>query len=65
MHAHSPIVQGQLIEKKIRSITFVVCALGRVEKNVKKIFKNKYQSVTHVNTSTFSRAFTKYSFFDL
>ena len=33
MHVHSPIYQGQLIEKKIRSITYIVWVLGRVEKN--------------------------------
>ena len=46
MHVHSPIFQGQLIEKKNRSITFIVGVLGRVEKkcqkkrakNVKNIF---------------------------
>ena len=36
MHVLIQIVQGQLIEKKIRSITFVVWALGKVEKNAKK-----------------------------
>ena len=40
MHVHSPIVQGQLIEKKIRSITFIVWVLVRVEKNAKKGKKN-------------------------
>ena len=33
MHVHSPNFQGQLIGKKIRSITFIVWVLGRVEKN--------------------------------
>ena len=33
MHVHSPIFQGQLFEKKIRSITFIVWVLERVEKN--------------------------------
>ena len=36
MHVHSPICLRQLIEKKIRSITFVVWALGKVEKNAEK-----------------------------
>ena len=31
IHVHSPIFQGQLIEKKIRSITFIVWVLGRIE----------------------------------
>ena len=31
--------QGQLIEKKIRSITFIVLVLGRVEKNALKKVK--------------------------
>ena len=38
------------LKKKIRSITFIVWVLGRVEKN----------AYTH-----FSRAFQKYSFYDL
>ena len=33
MPVHSPIFQGQHIEKKIRSITFIVWVLGRIEKN--------------------------------
>ena len=67
MHDHSPIFQGQLIEKKIRSITFIVWVLERVEKNalkkVKKMLKifffvqNKYQSVTHVSTLIFQGLF--------
>ena len=32
IHVHSPIFQGQLIEKKIRSITFLVWVLGKVKK---------------------------------
>ena len=36
MHVHSPICLRQLIEKKIRSITFVVWVLGRVEKKCQK-----------------------------
>ena len=32
MHVYSPVFQGQLIKKKIRSITFIVWVLGRVEK---------------------------------
>ena len=41
MHVYSPVFQGQLIEKKIRSITFIVCSVqGRVEKNAKKGKKN-------------------------
>ena len=32
MHIHSPIFQGQLIEKKTILITFIVWVLGRVEK---------------------------------
>ena len=57
----SPMFQGQLIEKKIRTITYVVWVLERVEKNAKKRLKNiffvqnKYQSVTHY--IHFSRTF--------
>ena len=43
MHVQSPIFKGQLIEKKFRSITFIVWVLGKVEKNaLKKVinFKN-------------------------
>ena len=40
MHVHSPIFQGQLIENKIRSITFLVWVLGRVKKISKKVKKN-------------------------
>ena len=40
MHVHNPVFQGQLIEKKIRLITFIVWVLGRVEKNAKKGQKN-------------------------
>ena len=36
MHAHSPIFHGQLKEKKIRPITFIVWVLGRVEKGSNK-----------------------------
>ena len=36
MHVYSPVFKGQLIEKKIRSITFIVCVLRRVEKRPKK-----------------------------
>ena len=37
---HSPIFQDQqLIEKKIRPITYIVWALGRVEKKAKKRVK--------------------------
>ena len=36
MHVHSPIFQGQLIEKKNIPITLMVWALGRVEKMPKK-----------------------------
>ena len=32
MHVHSPIFQGQLIEKKIRPITLIAQVLGRVGK---------------------------------
>ena len=67
MHLYSPIFQGQLIEKKIRSITFRVWVLGKVDKKylkkVKKMLKifffvfNKYQSVTHVSTPIFQGLF--------
>ena len=40
MHVFSQIFQGQLIEKKIRSITFVVWVLGRVKKIGQKGKKN-------------------------
>ena len=33
MHVYSLVFQGQLIEKKIRSVTIIVWVLGRVEKN--------------------------------
>ena len=33
MHVHSPIVHGQLKEKKFRPKTLIVWVLGRVEKN--------------------------------
>ena len=36
MHVNSPILQGQLIEKKISPLTFIVCLLGRVEEMPKK-----------------------------
>ena len=39
MHVHSPVFQGQLIEKKIRSITFIVWVLKRVEQNALKKVK--------------------------
>ena len=50
IHVHSPVFQGQLIEKKIRSITFIVWVLGRIEKNALKKVK---KSVTHVSTPIF------------
>ena len=40
MHVHSPIFQGQLIEKKIEPITLIVWVLRRVEKITKKGKKN-------------------------
>ena len=39
MHVRSPIVQGQLIEKKIRPITFIVWVPGRNEKTPKRVMK--------------------------
>ena len=39
MHVYSPIFQGQLIEKKIKSKTFIVWVLGRVKKMPKKVKK--------------------------
>ena len=33
LHGQSAIFKGQLIEKKFRSITFIVWVLGKVEKN--------------------------------
>ena len=39
MNVHSPIFQGQLIEKKLRPIILIVCELGKVEKNAKKKVK--------------------------
>ena len=68
---HSPIIQGQLIEKKIRPITFIVWVLGRVEKNAKKRLKNVkniffcLKQISKCDTCFyihFSRAFKKYSF---
>ena len=58
MFIANQIFQGQLIEKQIRSITFIVWVLGRVEKNAEKgknIFfvLNQYQCVTHVSTTIF------------
>ena len=71
MHVYSPVFQGQLIEKKIRSITFIVWVLGRVEKkgfkkskkNVKNIFFGLKQ-ISKCDTcfyNHYSRAFQKYS----
>ena len=40
IHVHSPNFQGQLTEKKTRSINFVVWVLGRVGKMPKKRSKN-------------------------
>ena len=70
MHVHSPTFQGQLIEKKIRSITFIVWVLGRVEKKAKKRSKNvknifflfKTISKTHVSTSIFQGLFKNIGF---
>ena len=72
MHVYSPVFQGQLIEKKIRSITFIVWVLGRVEKNAaKKSLKNVkniffgLKQISKCDTcfyTHFSRAFKKYSF---
>ena len=54
MHINRPIFQGQLIEKKIRPITLIVLALGKVEKRQKKrvtkcifcfVFLNKYHDM--------------------
>ena len=64
MHVHSPIFKANSL-KKIRSITFIVWVLGRVEKNAKKdrknvkniFFLNKHLSVTHVSTSIFQGLF--------
>ena len=40
MFIAQPVFQGQLIEKKIRSIIFIVWVLGRVEKKcLKKVEK--------------------------
>ena len=39
MHVHSIIFQSQVIAKKIRSVTFIVWVLGRVEKKAKKSSK--------------------------
>ena len=70
MHVHIPIFQGQLIEKKIRSITFIVWVLGRVEKNAKKGPKNVKNNVLGLKQISkcdtcfythFSRTFQKYS----
>ena len=41
MHIQSAIFQGQLREKKVRPITFIVWVLGRVEKMPKKRVKNE------------------------
>ena len=69
MHVHRPIFQGQLIEKKIRSITFIVWVLGRVDKNTLKKSKNMLKififKISKCDTCVythFSRAFQKYSF---
>ena len=45
MHVYSPVFQGQLIEKKIRSITFIVLVLGRVKKIPKKIFQGLFKNI--------------------
>ena len=55
MHVHSPIFQGQLIEKKIRSITFIVCVLERVEKKKKNL--KQISKCGHMFLHPFSRAF--------
>jgi len=59
IHAHSPSFQGQLIEKKIRSITFIVWVPNARKgyKNAEKCFKDKYQSLRHVSTSIFQVLF--------
>jgi len=36
MHVYGPIFQGQLIEKKIKSINCIIWVIERVEKNAKK-----------------------------
>ena len=71
MHAHSPIFQGQLKEKKIRSITCIVSVLGCVEKNAIKKDEKKckkyffsFKQISKCDTCFyihFSRAFKKYS----
>ena len=60
IHVQSLIFQGQLIENKIRSITFIVWVLGRVKKMLKKILKN--QSMTHVFTTIFQGVFKNIDF---
>ena len=60
IHVHIPIFQGQLIEKKTRSITFIVWVLGRVEKKAKKgkkNVKNIFFGLKHVFTSIFQGLF--------
>ena len=50
IHVRSPVFQGQIIEKKIRSITFKVWVLRRVEyakKRVKKV-KNIFLFYTNI-----------------
>ena len=60
------IFQGQLIEKKFSSITFIVWVIRRVEKNAKKqVKKRKFKKTkTNIKSDTcfyinFSRAFQK------
>ena len=60
IHVQSLIFQGQLIENKIRSITFIVWVLGRVKKMLKKFLKN--QSMTHVFTTIFQGVFKNIDF---
>ena len=51
MHVHSPIFKGQLIVKQLKSITFIVWVLGRVEKMPKKGQKNEEKKFSLFQTN--------------
>ena len=45
-YVHSPIFHGQLKEKKIRLITYIVRVLGRVEKNAFQKYRFSHKPVS-------------------
>ena len=46
MHVQGPIFHGQLKEKKIRLITYIVRVLGRVEKNAFQKYRFSHKPVS-------------------